>query len=170
MADHFHTGQMTETTEHEIHRGPEHDPSEEFGRWAWFVFGLMIGVMATAGLALIVTMNRDTSAPQAVVGSTTVAVGGGADDAAGKAIYDSTCTACHGVGAVGVTGLGPALADNAFVQAKTDAEMVAFIKEGRDPSHPDNTTGIAMPPKGGDPSLDDQDLDDVVAYLRTLQP
>lgn len=32
-----------------------------------------------------------------------------------------------------------------------------------------NTTGVAMPPKCGNPSLTDQDLADVVAYLRTLQ-
>jgi disulfide bond formation protein DsbB len=36
-------------------------------------------------------------------------------------------------------------------------------------SDPENTTGVAMPPKGGNPSLSDGDLQNVVAYIRTLQ-
>jgi disulfide bond formation protein DsbB len=46
---------------------------------------------------------------------------------------------------------------------------VAFIKVGRGVDDPANTTGVAMLPKGGNPGLSDQDLYDIVAYLRTLQ-
>lgn len=46
--------------------------------------------------------------------------------------------------------------------------MVAFLKVGRDPSDPLNTTGVAMPPKGGNPALSDQDLLDIVAFVRTI--
>ncbi len=51
----------------------------------------------------------------------------------------------------------------------TDDEFVDFIKLGRPASHPDNTTGVDMPPKGGNPALTDDELYDVVAFVRTLQ-
>ncbi len=91
------------------------------------------------------------------------------DAAAGEEIYTSTCAACHGADATGIEGLGKDLHNNAFVNGLSDAELVDFINEGRGADHPDNETGVAMPPKGGNPSLDDDDLMDVVAYLRTLK-
>jgi disulfide bond formation protein DsbB len=56
-----------------------------------------------------------------------------------------------------------------FVATRTDAELVAFIKSGRSVDDPLNTTGVAMPPKGGNPALTDADLADIVAYIRSLQ-
>jgi hypothetical protein len=38
---------------------------------------------------------------------------------------------------------------------------------GRDTSDPLNTTGIPMPPRGGNPSLTDDQLRWVIAYLRS---
>lgn len=90
------------------------------------------------------------------------------DAAAGEDVYASTCSTCHGPDGSGIDGLGPDLHNNAFVDGKTDDEMVAFLKEGRPAGDPANETGVDMPPKGGNPSLTDQDLYDVVAYLRTL--
>jgi disulfide bond formation protein DsbB len=91
------------------------------------------------------------------------------DAAAGEKVYNSTCVACHGEGAKGIQGLGKDMTTSEFIAGKTDDELVAFIKVGRDPSDPLNTTGVAMPPKGGNPALDDEDLNNVVAYIRTLQ-
>ena len=91
------------------------------------------------------------------------------DPGAGKAEYDMVCFACHGADATGVTGLGKDLTASEFTQGLTDAELVAFIKVGRSVSDPANTTGIDMPPKGGNPALSDQDIYDIVAYLRTLE-
>ena len=56
-----------------------------------------------------------------------------------------------------------------FIASKTDDELVAFIKVGRDPSDPLNTTGVAMPSKGGNPALSDEDFYNIVAYIRTIQ-
>lgn len=103
-------------------------------------------------------------------GSETTSGGGSTGNAAaGESIFQGTCAACHGPDAQGIEGLGENLHDNEFVQGNTDDEMVAFIKVGRPASDPDNTTGVDMPPKGGNPSLSDDDLVDVVAFLRTLQ-
>ena len=92
----------------------------------------------------------------------------GADAASGETLFAATCAACHGQEGVGVDGLGPALAGNAFVASQTDDELADFIIVGRPGDDPDNTSGIAMPPKGGNPALGSDDIDDIVAYLREL--
>ncbi len=86
----------------------------------------------------------------------------------GKQIYSQICIACHGPEAKGVQGLGKDLTTSTFVAEQSDADMVAFLKVGRDPSDPLNTTGVAMPPKGGNPALSDQDMLDIVAFVRTI--
>lgn len=88
------------------------------------------------------------------------------DPAAGQSGYAASCAACHGPDARGIANLGKDLIDSEFVAAQSDAELIEFIKVGRDPSHPDNTTGIAMPPKGGNPALTDAQIADIVAWLR----
>ncbi len=55
-----------------------------------------------------------------------------------------------------------------FIAEKTDPELVDFIKAGRGSTDPLNTTGVDMPPKGGNPSLSDEDLADIVSYMRTI--
>ncbi len=114
-----------------------------------------------------------------------VACGGGADpspgptspDAAvtgdatnGEAVYLNTCAACHGADAAGVEGLGKTLAGSDFVASESEEALVALVTSGRPASDPLNTTGIDMPPKGGNPSLNEQSIADVVAYLKSLNP
>jgi disulfide bond formation protein DsbB len=91
------------------------------------------------------------------------------DPAAGKEKFGVTCVACHGPAGEGVPGLGKDMTTSEFIAGKTDTELVEFIKVGRDPSDPLNTTGVAMPPKGGNPALNDQDLYNLVAFIRILQ-
>ncbi len=119
----------------------------------------------------------------AVLGLVVAACGGGAspettaapaapgagDPANGEKLFASTCAACHGADATGIEGLGKDLTKSSFIGGLSDDELVAFIKKGRPSSDPANTTGVDMPPKGGNPSLSDQDLYDIAAFLRTLQ-
>lgn len=91
------------------------------------------------------------------------------DAAKGATAYGQTCSACHGPEALGIEGLGKSLVASEFAISLQDAELVLFLTKGRPSSDPLNTTGIDMPPKGGNPALDDQDLADIVAYLRTLE-
>ena len=86
----------------------------------------------------------------------------------GKTLYDGTCTACHAAAGAGVDGLGKPLANSDFIAGADDAALVELITIGRPSSDPANTTGIDMPPKGGNPSLSDADVASIVAYLRTL--
>lgn len=90
------------------------------------------------------------------------------DPAAGQKIFTGTCSACHGPEGKGVQGLGKDMTTSEFIAGKTDDELVAFVKVGRDPSDPLNTTGVAMPPKGGNPALSDDDLYNIVAFIRTI--
>ena len=82
--------------------------------------------------------------------------------AAGKGIYDKTCKTCHG--AAGVA--NPAIAKmmktdikdlgSAEIQAKSDADFKKIITEGKDKMKPVKTVA-------------GKDIDDVVAFVRTLK-
>jgi mono/diheme cytochrome c family protein len=99
---------------------------------------------------------------------TTTAVAG-SPVAHGQQLAGESCSGCHGQNFEGVTGLGPALADTGFIRDHTDDDLIDFIKEGRSMDDSDNETGIAMPPYGGNPRLNEDDLVDIVLFLRTLQ-
>ncbi len=90
------------------------------------------------------------------------------DPEAGKAQFDMVCIACHGAGGVGVEGLGKPFTTSEFLLTVSDQELLEFVKTGRPVGHPDNTTGVDMPPKGGNPALTDEQLTDIIAYIRTL--
>ena len=86
-----------------------------------------------------------------------------------EALYQTTCFACHGTNATGLPGQGKDLTTSAFSRSLTDEQFVAFVKEGRDVNDPLNTTDSDMPPYGGNPALSEQDLFDIVAFIRTLE-
>ncbi len=166
---------MTETTEQAPIRNDDEDPLGSVGNGGFFFAGLTFGFLAAAAIGIVALMALDPLGPgqrTAAESTSTSAVEVGevaaGDPVNGEAIYASTCATCHGPDAEGIQGLGPPLVGNEFVQSLTDAELIAFINVGRDASHSDNKTGVAMPPKGGNPSLTDGDIADVVAFLRTL--
>lgn len=86
----------------------------------------------------------------------------------GKKLFQQTCAACHGMEGEGMPNLGKDMTASAFIKQQSDEELIAFIKQGRLPGDPANTTGVAMPPKGGNPALQDAQLHAIVAYIRTL--
>ncbi len=98
----------------------------------------------------------------------TEAPSGGGDSANGEVLYNASCIACHGPNGEGIEGLGKPWVGSDFINSNSDAAMVAFLLVGRPSDDPLNTTGIAMLPKGGNPSLTDADLQDLVAYMRFL--
>ena len=80
-----------------------------------------------------------------------------------------TCAGCHGADGTGVAGLGKNLVGSEFIAGISDSDLADLIKQGRTSSDPANTTGIDMPPKGGNPALNDEKIDGLVAYIRSLQ-
>lgn len=99
--------------------------------------------------------------------TTTTPVAAG-DPARGFELYQGTCMACHGPNGEGIPGLGKPWVGSEFINARTDAEMLAFLLVGRPADDPLNTTGVAMLPRGGNPNLTDDDLLDLIAFMRTL--
>ncbi len=91
------------------------------------------------------------------------------DPAKGEQLFKQYCSACHGQDAKGIQGVGPSLVNNEFVKSKSNAELVQFVIEGRPANHPENKTGIPMPPKGGFDILTEEEITDIVAYLKTLE-
>ncbi len=91
-----------------------------------------------------------------------------ADVAQGEDLFASTCSACHGADAKGLPNLGKDLTTSEYVRDNDDDTLLLLLKEGRPSGHELNTTGVDMPPKGGNPSLADEDLLAIVAYLRSI--
>lgn len=89
--------------------------------------------------------------------------------ARGEELYISSCSACHGPDAAGLEGKGVDLRNNAFIQDSSDDDLLDYVYEGRATDDPLNTTGIEMPPKGGNPAITDEQIYDIIAYLRGFQ-
>ena len=85
-----------------------------------------------------------------------------ADAATGKAVYSQTCIACHGANGKGtIPGVTDFTAKDSPLR-KSDAELVNNISEGfQNPG-----SFMAMPSKGGNPTLTEADVRAVLAYLR----
>ncbi len=139
-----------------------------FKRHTLIAFFLVL-MLALAGCGSNDPEPTATPAPAKPIAAPAASIVG--DATAGEQVFMSVCIACHGLDGKGVTGLGKSLhaSDSEFVRSKTDDEMVAFILKGRTPDDPLNTTGVGMPAKGGNPAITEQQLYDVVAYLRTLK-
>ena len=119
----------------------------------WLTVALALSLAACGGGG-----QSPTSTPAGPVG----------DPAKGQTLFTGTCSACHGPDATGIAGLGKDLTTSTFVAEQSDAQLVEFIKTGRTASDPLNTTGIDMPPRGGNPALTDQDIADIVSFLRSI--
>ena len=88
---------------------------------------------------------------------------------AGYQVYVSSCAACHGQGAEGLESLGLPLTTSGFVRGLSDKDLITFIKTGRSSWDENNTTGLDMPSKGGNPAITEDQLQLIVDYLRALQ-
>ncbi|MBL0922822.1 MAG: c-type cytochrome [Phycisphaerales bacterium] len=92
------------------------------------------------------------------------------DQLAGRALFVASCASCHaadGSGGAGLTG-DFKLAESKLVASLDDAHLVEFLKQGRAANHPDNFSGFSMPPKGGNPTLTDEQLLQIAQFVRAL--
>lgn len=84
-----------------------------------------------------------------------------ADPGNGKQVYNQTCIACHGPDGTGAMGTVPDLTGPDGRLTKPEDVLLKHIREGfQSPGSP-----MAMPAKGGNPSLTEKDLEDVLAYM-----
>ncbi len=112
--------------------------------------------------------NSNTASKATVDNRATPALAAG-DATKGATLFVQYCSACHGPDAKGLKGLGKDLTHNDFVMGMTDEEFLGYVNTGRAIDDPRNTTGIPMPPKGGNPALKDEEIKHIIAYVRTLQ-
>lgn len=89
--------------------------------------------------------------------------------AEGERLFQQTCFTCHGPDGKGIPNLGKNLTTSEFVKNATDDELLSFILAGRTVDDPENTTGVAMPPKGGFDFLTESDIEAIVAFVRSIQ-
>lgn len=127
---------------------------------AGVIAGWIYGVSDSAG-------KSRPNAGGAVASSAALPHGGDAQH--GRELFGTTCIACHGAAGTGIPHLGANLRDSKFVAGHSDDQLVAFIKQGRQPGDPNSVLGLMMPPKGGNPAFTDANLHDIVAFIRTLQ-
>lgn len=132
----------------------------------------VLPVALLLGFALIIAAcgGGESAGPSAPAPEATTAPAIVGDATAGEQVYRGTCQACHGPDGAGIEGLGKTLhpSDSEFIRANSDDDLVQYIIVGRTPDDPLNTTGVGMPARGGNPALSEQDLYDVVSFIRTL--
>lgn len=79
---------------------------------------------------------------------------GSARAADGKAVYESTCVVCHGTGAVGAPKFGDKAAWAPRIATGKTALLSSALK-GKN----------AMPPKGGNSTLSDEQVSAAIDYM-----
>lgn len=92
-----------------------------------------------------------------------VSAAGKGDPAAGKALYEKRCASCHGAAGEAKPAIAKALKvdmrplGSKEVQAKTDKDLIK-----------DTTEGVGK--MKGEKGLTDQQLADLIMYIRTFKP
>lgn len=89
----------------------------------------------------------------------------GAHAADPKAAYHGTCIACHGARAEGAIPGVPNLIKTGRLAKPTPVLVESIIKGMQTPG-----SAMAMPPKGGTPTLTAADAEALVLYMRGLAP
>ena len=75
----------------------------------------------------------------------------------GRALFDTNCAPCHGIDGAG--DMGPNLHTSAFIEGKTDRELIEFILAGRNGTSMDGFEGI----------LGEEEILNVIALMREWQ-
>lgn len=137
---------------------------------SWVVLALLsIALAACGGDEEVATVPAAAAAaPAAAVAPAEQAAVPAGNAENGKVLFATTCAACHGPEGKGVQGLGKDMTASTFIAGLSDEELLAFVKTGRPISDPLNTTKVDMPPKGGNPALTDEQLQDIIAFIRTI--
>ena len=86
----------------------------------------------------------------------------------GQTTFFLFCAVCHGPQGQGVESLGRGLIDNDYVSSRSDEDLIELISTGRPADAPSNVTKIEMLPYGGQDSLSDEELTNLVAYIRFI--
>ena len=134
-----------------------------------------LGDAALVSVIVFLRTLQDPTQPTAsidewIIDQSASASGGGASGMGGVGhdLFVASCSACHGPNGEGMEGLGKPLASSVFLESQSDEDLMNFIKSGRPIWDPLNTTGVDMPPKGGNPAITDEQIEQIIRYLRAV--
>ena len=122
--------------------------------------GGLTGQQARDILAFI--QASDYHPPEDVAMAETTTTPTGTNPGGGKAIFESTCIACHGADGKGAIAGTPDFTSPSGPLSKSDSVLLDHIMNG----FKSEGSPMAMPPRGGNPNLSDEDLKTVLAYIR----
>lgn len=153
-----------------------HPPADPYRLRAVGVFALFLTFPGVLIAALMLSPKPPAPPVVKVVDSAVVNEAGGMQALLASNLYYEgreqfimNCTACHGERGEEKPNLGKDIAHSKFVAERDDAGLMNYIKVGRRVDDPLNTTGVDMPPKGGNPALQDPDITKIIAYIRAVQ-
>lgn len=149
---------------HEGHEGPIKTPKQLIVTVILaFIVPILVIVLLINLVAATSKMGSgsDAQSPEAIASRIKPVAGFSLVDAnapkvfkTGQQVFDTTCTACHTAGVAGAPKIGDATAWAPFVKAGYE-DMVKNAIHGIN----------AMPPKGGNPSLSDFEVERAVVYI-----
>lgn len=118
---------------------------------------IMAGSATTKAFEPVAVAERTTPVGQVKVAGTTentATIEAPAAQKSGEEIYNTACTACHGMGVMGA----PKFGDNAAWAPRIAKGVDVVLKSA--------LNGLnTMPPRGGNPSLSDEDIKKTVEYM-----
>jgi mono/diheme cytochrome c family protein len=122
---------------------------------------IALAIPALIALTAITTLADSSPTPTP---SGTAALPG--DPARGATLYGQNCATCHGANLEGGIGavLNPIDKLPGVANPLDSTFLIDIITNGRQPQ-PGDPRQAPMPPKGGNPSLADQDIKDLAAYI-----
>lgn len=122
---------------------------------------VLLAVPGIVALATVTTLADSSPSPN---GSPPSALPG--DPTKGGALYAANCSSCHGVNLEGGIGavLNPIDKLPGVPNTLDPTFLIAIITSGRQPQAGDPKS-VAMPPKGGNNNLSDQDVKDLAAFI-----
>jgi mono/diheme cytochrome c family protein len=131
---------------------------------AGIIAAVISGCGSSSGTLAASGSNAGASSP----GASATAPAATAQDK-GKQFFTQSCSNCHGTNGQGVPHLGADLQSSKLVAKSTDEQLASLIEKGIPADDPRNTSHIPMPPKGANPTLTKQDIQDIVLYIRQVQ-
>jgi len=127
---------------------------------------LAVGIPGFLVLTAMSTLADSSPSPNASGSAATGTTALPGDPTKGESLYGQNCTSCHGSSLDG--GIGPALNPieklPGVANPLSPAFLIDIITNGREPQSGDPRT-TAMPKKGGNDKLTDQDVKDLAAFI-----